>query len=180
MNEIMENFNGKAALVTGAGGGIGRAIALAFAGSGASVMVTDIQMQHAEETVRLIREQKGNAHCLFIDVTREEDVQKMVAATVERYGRLDFACNNAGIEGMVAPIAELPGDPWDQVLAVNLTGVFYCLKHELVQMQKQGFGAIVNIASMADMIGAPCRAASVASKHGIIPEVRSSDLTLNS
>lgn len=168
VNEIIENFDGKVALVTGAGGGLGRAIALAFARSGASVMVTDINIRGAEETVRLIREEKGKADFLSVDVTIEENVRKMVETTVNSYGRLDFACNNAGIEGMVAPIAELPRDTWDQVIAVNLTGVYQCLRFELEQMLKQGSGAIVNIASVAGIIGAPGRAAYVATKHGII------------
>jgi NAD(P)-dependent dehydrogenase (short-subunit alcohol dehydrogenase family) len=162
------DFHGKVALVTGAAGGIGRVIALAFARQGASVAVADVNVQGGEETVRLIREADGAAEFIRADVSKEDDVRNLVASAVERYGNLDFACNNAGIEGAQVPIAELPTDRWDQTVAINLTGVFQCLKYELQQMLKQGSGAIVNIASVASFLGTPARAGYVATKHGIV------------
>jgi len=162
------DFRGKVAIVTGGSAGIGRVIALAFARHGASVAVADVNVEGGEETVRLIREAGGKAVVVRTDVSKEEDVRDLVAFTVDQYGKLDFACNNAGIEGAQLPIAELPTERWDQAVAVNLTGVFQCLKYELRQMLKQGSGAIVNIASVAAFIGTPARAGYVATKHGIM------------
>jgi NAD(P)-dependent dehydrogenase (short-subunit alcohol dehydrogenase family) len=138
--------------------------------------VADIDLKGAKETVRCVREAGGEATSLKVDVTREQDVKAMVGFAVERYGRLDFACNNAGIEGPQVPIAEIPRDGWDRVLAVNLTGVYQCMRYELQQMLKQGFGAIVNMASVGGLIGTPTRAGYVAAKHGIIGLTRSAAL----
>jgi NAD(P)-dependent dehydrogenase (short-subunit alcohol dehydrogenase family) len=131
-------------------------------------VIADVNVKGAEETALLIRKDKGKADFLAVDVTNEDDVRRMVAFAVDRYGSMDFACNNAGIEGARVPIAELPRDRWDQVIAVNLTGVYQCLKYEIQQMLKQGSGAIVNIASVAGLIGTPERAGYVATKHGIL------------
>jgi NAD(P)-dependent dehydrogenase (short-subunit alcohol dehydrogenase family) len=161
-------FAGKAALVTGGGAGIGRVIADAFARSGASVVVADIDVTRGEETVRQILQGGGKAVFCRTDVTSESDVQNLVASAVKQFGKLDFACNNAGIEGAQVPIAETPRDRWDQVVAVNLTGVYQCLRYELRQMLAQGSGAIVNITSVAGLIGTPERAGYVATKHGIV------------
>ena len=110
----------------------------------------------------------GRAAFLAVDVAGEDNVKAMVAFAVERYGKLDFACNNAGIEGAQVPIAELQRDRWDQVVAVNLTGVYQCMRYELQQMLKQGSGAIVNIASVGGLMGTATRAGYVATKHGVI------------
>ena len=125
------DFDGKTALVTGGAAGLGRVIACAFARQGASVVVADINLAGAEETVRHIEAGGGTGASVRTDVASEEDVKASVAVAVDRYGTLDFACNNAGIASARLPIAELPRDRWDRIVAVNLTGVFQCLKYEL-------------------------------------------------
>jgi NAD(P)-dependent dehydrogenase (short-subunit alcohol dehydrogenase family) len=166
--EVKYDFSGKVAIVTGGAAGLGRVIAFAFARQGAAVVVADVNTSGGNETVRRIEEAGGTARFRQTDVSTEDDVRNLVAFTVDRFGKLDFSCNNAGIEGAQVPISELPRDRWDQVVAVNLTGVFQCLKYELQQMLKQGHGAIVNIASVAAFIGTPARAGYVATKHGIM------------
>lgn len=162
------DFRRKVAIVTGGSSGIGRVVALAFSRHGASVVVADIDSDGGEETVELIQDAGGTAEFKRTDVSKENDVSNLVSFAVNRYGKLDFACNNAGIEGARAPIAELPTDHWDQVVGVNLTGVYHCLKYELRQMLAQGSGAIVNIASVAAFIGSPAMAGYVATKHGVM------------
>lgn len=169
-------FGGRVALVTGGAAGIGRAIALAFGSHGAAVVVADTDAGGGEETVRLVTGKGGTGAFLRTDVSSEEDVRDLVDFIVDRYGRLDFACNNAGIEGARAPIAELPRDHWDRVVAVNLTGVFQCLKYELRQMLGQNAGSIVNIASVAAFVGTAERAGYVATKHGIMGLTKSAAL----
>jgi NAD(P)-dependent dehydrogenase (short-subunit alcohol dehydrogenase family) len=161
-------MDGKVALVTGAGSGIGKGVALAFAREGAKVAVADKVLETAKETMRMIKESGSDAMAVPCDVTRETDVKAMIHAAVDTLGRLDYAVNNAGIEAMPIPLAEYPLDVWNQVLSVNLTGVFLCLKHEIAQMLKQGKGAIVNIASVAGLIGTPLIAAYTATKHGVV------------
>ena len=159
--------SGKIALVTGAAAGIGRATALAFAEEGATVMACDIDEAGGQETVKLIRDAGGEAAFTRADVSAPGDVTALIAATVERFGRLDCACNNAGIEGRVAPLAEQSLDDYEKVLAVNLRGTFLCLQAEIRQMLKQGGGAIVNLASVAGLIGFPGLSPYVASKHAV-------------
>jgi NAD(P)-dependent dehydrogenase (short-subunit alcohol dehydrogenase family) len=166
--KITYNFTGKTALVTGGAAGIGRAIAIAFARQGASVVVGDIDVPGGQETIRLIEADGGKARFLRTDVACDEDARNLVALAVEHFGTLDFACNNAGMGSGRLPITELPRDRWDRTVEVNLTGVFLCLKYELQQMLKQGAGAIVNISSVASFIGAPDMASYVASKHGVM------------
>lgn len=159
---------GKVAVVTGAASGIGRASALALAREGARVLVTDIDDTAGKETAAAIREAGGEARYLRTDVTRESDVEAMVDAAVEEFGRLDCAVNNAGTTGPGAPLHEFDLDGWSRTLATNLTGVFLCMKYELPVMQRQGAGAIVNMASGAGLIAVPGLAPYCASKHGVL------------
>jgi NAD(P)-dependent dehydrogenase (short-subunit alcohol dehydrogenase family) len=168
-----KRFQGKAALVTGAASGIGRAAARMFARDGASVIVaTDANIAGGEETVRLIKEAGGQAAFVKCDVTVAADVEAMVARAVELYGRLDFAFNNAGIgpDGKRVPLAnivDLPEDIWDRTLAINLKGVFLCMKYEIRQMLKQQSGAIVNTSSVGAFKALPGFAAYDSSKAGL-------------
>lgn len=157
----------RAALVTGAGSGIGRAAALRLSADGHSVVVADVDEQGGLETVRLLREQGAEALFVRTDVTREEDCQSAVALTLERFGRLDAAFNNAGIAGYPLLLGQHSLDQWRRVLDVNLTGVFNCLRAEIGAMKAAG-GAIVNTASIMGLRGSPGGSAYCASKHGVI------------
>src|SRR5947207_3401604 len=170
------SFVGKVAFVTGAANGIGRAAALAFAREGASVVVADVSEQGNQETVRLIEEQGGRALAVRCDVTRAEDVKAALDKTIETFGRLDFAFNNAGVEQQMAPTAELEEAEWDRIVNTDLRGVFLCLKHEIPLMLKQGAGAIVNTSSGAGVKGFKGQAAYVAAKHGVVGLTRAAAL----
>src|SRR2546422_424419 len=160
--------DGKIALVTGGGSGIGRATALVFAREGAKVVVADVVVGGGEETVRLIKKAGGDAVFVKVDVSKGAEVEALITKTVETYGRLDCAFNNAGIEGATGmPTAESTEENWDRVIAINLKGVWLCLKAEIPQMLKQGGGAIVNTASVAGLVGGALASAYVASKHGV-------------
>jgi NAD(P)-dependent dehydrogenase (short-subunit alcohol dehydrogenase family) len=161
-------FNGKVGLVTGAGSGIGRATALAFAQRGASVVVSDVDVEGGQETVRLIGELGAAAAFVAADVAREDDVQALVEQAVQRFGRLDYACNNAGIGGLSAPTGEYTLEAWNRVIGVNLTGVWLCMRHEIPAMLAGGGGAIVNMASILGHVGFANAPAYVAAKHGLI------------
>lgn len=165
---MSDQFTNTVALVTGAASGIGRAAALAFARRGARVVVSDVNEQGGAETVRQIADAGGEARFVCADVSRPDDVEALVAATVEAFGRLDVAFNNAGIEGESAPTADCTQTNWDRVLAINLTGVFLCMKAEIPRMLANGGGAIVNCASVAGLVGFPASPAYVASKHGVV------------
>ena len=157
-------------IVTAAGNGIGRASALAFAAAGAAVVVSDVDDVAGAETVRLIAEAGGTASFQHADVSVEDDVIGLVAAAVERHGRLDWAHNNAATGATPAPVTAQRRERWDRVLAVTLTGTMLCLKHEILQMQSQGSngGAIVNTASTSGLGGHPNQSAYVAAKWGVI------------
>jgi NAD(P)-dependent dehydrogenase (short-subunit alcohol dehydrogenase family) len=159
--------DGKVALITGAGSGIGRATALVFAKEGAKVVVADIVVAGGEETVRMIKDAGGEAIFVKTDVTRAAEVEALVKKTVETYGRLDCAFNNAGIEGEMAPTADCTEENWDRVVNIDLKGVWLCMKYEIPQMLQQGGGAIVNTASVAGLVGFQGIPAYVASKHGV-------------
>jgi NAD(P)-dependent dehydrogenase (short-subunit alcohol dehydrogenase family) len=158
----------KVALVTGAGSGIGRATALAFAREGAKVVVSDIVTEGGRETVRLIQSGGGNAVFVEADVSKTAEVEALIQQAVAAYGRIDCAHNNAGIEGQAARIIDDTDDNWDRVIAINLTGVRLCMKYEIRQMLAQRGGAIVNTASGAGLVGIRGSSAYVASKHGVI------------
>ncbi|WP_135470995.1 SDR family NAD(P)-dependent oxidoreductase [Crenalkalicoccus roseus] len=166
-------LEGKSALVTGGGSGIGRATALAFAREGAWVAVADLTLERAQETVGAIEAAGGQAVAIACDVTEEEAVAAMVAAAVSAFGGLDCAFNNAGIapfqvNAAGVKAADLAPEAWQRILDVNLTGVWRCLRHEVAQMRRQGGGAIVNTASIAGLLGLPTAAAYVASKHAVV------------
>src|SRR5215203_6069523 len=143
------SYAGKVAFVTGAGGGIGRAAALEFAREGASVVVSDIAELSVRETARQIEELGGHALAVGCDVTRSEDVKAALDQTLETFGRLDAAFNNAGVEQEKKAAAELAEEEWDRIVAINLRGVFLCMKYEVPLMLEQGGGAIVNTSSGA-------------------------------
>ena len=164
----MGQLDGKVALITGAGSGIGRASALAFAREGAKVAVADIVVEGGEETVRMVTEAGGEAFFIKADVSNAAEVEAMVNTVVETYGRIDCAYNNAGIEGQLASTDEYAEDVFDKVIGINLTGVWLCMKYELPHMLKQGSGSIVNTASGAGLIGVSGMSAYVASKHGVV------------
>lgn len=163
---------GKVGLITGGAVGIGRATALAFAREGARVVVADILADEGAETVRLVQAQGGTALFVPCDVTRTEQVQALIARTVEAYGRLDCAFNNAGMEGRIAATADCDEENWDCVIAVNLTGVWLCMKYELQQMLRQKGGAIVNTSSVAGVVAERGFPAYAAAKGGVLQLTR--------
>ena len=159
---------GKVALVTGGGSGIGRQACLVFAREGAQVVVCDVAVEGGQETVGQIEQAGGQAMFIRADVAQAAEVEALVAKTVETYGRLDCAYNNAGIAGRTARVADDSEQNWERILAINLKGVWLCLKYEIAHMLTQGGGAIVNTASDAGLIGLRRAGAYVASKHGVV------------
>ena len=162
------NFTGKVAFVTGAASGIGRATALAFAREGASVVAADVSEQDNQETARMIEELGGRALAIGCDVTRTENVKAALDTTIETFGRLDAAFNNAGVEQATAATADITEEEWDRVVAINLRGVFLCMKYEIPLMLKHGGGAIVNTSSGAGVKGFAGGACYGAAKFGVI------------
>ena len=162
------NFTGKVAFVTGAASGIGRATALAFAREGASVVAADVSEQDNQETARMIEELGGRALAIRCDVTRTENVKAALDTTIETFGRLDAAFNNAGVEQATAATADITEEEWDRVVAINLRGVFLCMKYEIPLMLKHGGGAIVNTSSGAGVKGFAGGACYGAAKFGVI------------
>lgn len=165
----MSDMKDKVALVTGASSGIGRATAMAFAVRGANVVLAARRKEELAGLVSEIESEAGVATFIKTDVSVADDVERMVAYTIETYGRLDYAVNNAGFEGKFASITELPEQDWDQVLNTNLKGTFLCMKFEAKAMLAcQSAGAIVNVGSINSFLGFPGGSAYVASKHGLI------------
>lgn len=161
-------FQNKVALITGGSFGIGRASAIAFAKRGAKIVIADWIEDKEKTTLKLINEAGSEGLFIQCDVSKNEDVTSMIEQTINTYGRLDYAFNNAGIEGIMAPTQECTLENWDKTLNINLKGVWLCIKQEIVQMQKQGKGAIVNCASIAGLNGFIGLPAYVVSKHGVL------------
>ena len=171
----MENqFKNKVAIVTGGSFGIGKATAIAFAKKGAKVAVVD--WVEDSETVNAIKALGGEAIFIKCDVSKTEDVKAMIEKTISTFGRLDYAFNNAGIEGSNGTTQECTEENWDKTIAVNLKGIWLCMKHEIPEMLKQGKGVIINCASIAGLVGFPGLPAYVASKHGVIGLTKTSAL----
>lgn len=165
---MKENFDGKVVLVTGGTGGIGQETAIAFARAGAKVVVSGRREEQGQKTVSLIEQEGGEATFVQTNISQATEVEAMVAKTVETYGRLDYAFNNAGTEGKLAPITELTEADLDRVIDVNVKGTWFCLKYEISQMLKQGGGSIVNTSSGLGEVGGAQLSLYSASKHGII------------
>lgn len=165
-------FQGKVAVVTGAGKGIGRATAMAFAQEGASVAVVDLSREDGEKVTQEIRQQQGEALFVYADISNEEAVQEMVKQVVDCWGRLDVLVNNAGVYFQASAI-DTPLEAWEKVVGVNLTGAFLCTKHAAKAMVKMGGGTIVNVASEAGLVGIKSQVAYNVSKGGMIALTRS-------
>lgn len=170
------DFSGKTAIVTGAASGIGAAVARALARGGANVMLSDLDGAGLERVGTEIAEAGGVAHSAVVDVTDPDAVATLVAGTVERFGALHLAVNNAGIGGPSATTADYPVDAWRKVIEVNLNSVFYCLKHELPAIEAAGGGAIVNMASILGSVGLANSPAYVAAKHAVVGLTKSAAL----
>jgi len=163
---ILEN---KVAIVTGAGSGIGKAVAIMYASEGAKVVVTDIDEKGGNETVSLIKSQGGEAIFIKADTSNPDDQKAIVETTVKKYGGLHIACNNAGFGGDMAPVGEYPIDGWDKIISVNLSGVFYGLHYQIPAMLTTGEGgSIVNMASILGTVGSKNMSGYVAAKHGVV------------
>lgn len=159
---------GKIVVITGAAAGIGRAAALSFAAEGAQVVVSDIDENGCGETVTMIEKAGGAAMMMPADVSNPEDVSALINQVVSTYGKIDCAVNNAGIEGQIAPFSDQPDENFDNIISVNLKGTFLCMRAEIDAMLKTGGGTIVNLSSVAGLIGFPGLSPYVASKHGVI------------
>ena len=164
----MKSLEGKVAVVTGAGSGIGREVALLYANEGAKVIIADISERGGNETVDLIRKQSGEALFVKADSSKPSDNEMLVHTALERFGAPHIACNNAGIGGPLSPTGEYPIDGWDKVIGVNLSGVFYGMRYQIAAMVKAGGGVVVNMASILGQVGTRLSPAYVAAKHGIV------------
>jgi NAD(P)-dependent dehydrogenase (short-subunit alcohol dehydrogenase family) len=164
----MALLQGKVALVTGAGSGIGREVAIVYAREGAAVLVSDVNEAGGRETCERITSVKGRASFLRADVSRSDECVALADEAVRVFGRLDVACNNAGIGGAIAPLADQALDGWERVIAVNLSSVFYCMRAQIPRMLERGGGAIVNMASILGAVGFAGSAGYVAAKHGVV------------
>lgn len=160
-------FDGKVALVTGGSGGIGRGTSLAFAREGAKVVVADVLVENGQETVDMIKEEGGEAIFISTDVSKSSEVESLINNIIESYGSIDFAFNNAGIEGYLVHLDEYTEEMWDRVININLKGVWLCMKYEVPHMIAQGGGVIVNTSSIAGVRGGENWSVYTASKHGV-------------
>jgi len=164
----MKQLENKVALVTGAGSGIGKSIAISYAKEGAKVILNDINESNGQSVVDQIKSKGGEAFFIEADVSKEEEVQNLVQKTVVKYGKLDIACNNAGIGGELNFTGQYSTSDWNKVVDLNLNGVFFGCKYEIEQMEKNGGGVIVNIASVHGIVAAPMLPAYTATKHAIV------------
>lgn len=164
----MKNLENKVAIITGAGSGIGRAIALLYAAEGASIVVSDVNEKGGEETVSGIISKGGKAIFVKADTAKPGDSKMLVEAAVKTFGGLHIAVNNAGIAGPIGPVGDYPVDGWDKVIAINLSGVFYGMHYQIPAMLASGGGSIVNVASILGKVGTKGSAAYTAAKHGVV------------
>lgn len=164
----MKQLENKVALVTGAGSGIGKAVAILYAKEGAKVIVNDINEENGQGVVNQIKSEGGEAFFIEADVSNEADVQNLIKKTVEKYGKLDIACNNAGITGEQNLTGQYTVSTWEKVVAINLNGVFLNCKYQLEQMEKNGGGVIVNMASIHGIAAAPMSSAYTTTKHAVV------------
>ncbi|MGI9286684.1 MAG: SDR family NAD(P)-dependent oxidoreductase, partial [Pseudomonadales bacterium] len=162
------DYNGKVVLITGAGSGFGKMAAEKFSAAGASLALSDINVESVDAVAEELRTVDANVVSMACDVSKEGDVQQFVAATVAEYGKLDVAINNAGMAHELTKMTECDEALWDITVAVNLKGVFLCMKHELQQMSQQGCGVILNVSSAAGILGAPLLGPYAAAKHGVV------------
>jgi NAD(P)-dependent dehydrogenase (short-subunit alcohol dehydrogenase family) len=172
---MSNEFQGKVVIVTGGGSGIGRMTAMAFARNGAKLIIGDINIRSGKETVKLIRQAGGESNFVKADVSKAAEVEAMVNTTIDVYGRLDYACNNAGIQAGRAPVTETAEVDWDRTIDTNLKGVWLCMKYEIPFIIKNG-GAIVNMSSIRGLRPTAFQLAYVASKYGIIGITKSAAL----
>ena len=164
---MKKELDEKVVLVTGGGSGIGRAAAILFANEGARVVIANRRIEAGNETVNTIKQNGGDAMFIQTDVSQKNQVLKLIDTIVEKYGRLDCAFNNAGIDGKPAPIIDCEEEDWDEIIDINLKGTFLLMKYEIRQMLTQGYGSIVNMSSICSTIARPNRCAYIASRHGI-------------
>lgn len=163
MNELKD----KVALITGAGSGIGEAIAITFAREGAKVVISDVNLEGAGRVLQIVKKAGGNGVVVECDVSSESACRSLVDRTIKEYGRLDIAVNNAGIGGAAAFTGEYPIDGWEKVIGINLNGVFYGMRHQIPAMLKSGGGSIINITSILGSVGFATACAYVSAKHGV-------------
>lgn len=161
-------LEGKVAIVTGASSGLGEAISVLFAKNGATVVLADLDVDGAEQVLRQMEDGGGKGRVIRTDVSKPNDAKALVAAAVQEFGRLDIAVNNAGIGGPTAPVGEYPIEGWDKIIAINLSGVFYGMRYQIPAMLAAGGGAIVNMASIAGMVGLANAGGYAAAKHGVV------------
>lgn len=164
----MKILDNKVAIITGAGSGIGKATATLFAENGAKVVVTDINQEHGNQVVEEIKAKGGEAIFVKADTSVPEDSERTVNEAIKTFGKLDIAVNNAGISGDQASIGDYPIESWDKIIAINLNGVFYGMHYQLPAMEKNGKGAIINVASILGAVGFANSAGYVAAKHGVV------------
>jgi len=164
----MKQLQGKTAIITGGGSGIGRASAMLFSNEGANVMITGRRVDKLQETAEMIKKQGGEASYIQCDVSDKDQIINLINKTAEKYGSIDCAFNNAGIDGKKASLVDLEENEWDDIININLKGTFLLMKYEIKQMLKQGYGSIVNMASVCSVVARKERCAYNASRHGIV------------